>query len=184
MTFLTARTQAESEALAVFHLDGVQTGGPFDMLDLSKGLDGDQILAAISSVFAYGNTPDALQTLLIGCQANLAESGQITDPVTTATLVAAAKAVNPVVIANNLNAKYASAGGVPFTAADLGNWLDQIVGSARKIASLSLISGLSSLEVTSATTVVPVGMTQQFKATGTFADGSTADLTNEVVWTS
>ena len=43
---------------------------------------------------------------------------------------------------------------------------------------------LSSLAVTPATPSVPLGLTQQLKATGTFSDGSTADLTATVSWSS
>jgi N-acetylneuraminic acid mutarotase len=264
-TFAAARSQAESEALAVFHIANVASSAPFGMLDISKGRDGDKILAAISSIFAYGNTPDNLKTLILKVQSDLAVSGRITNTATAATLAASAKALNPSAVASNLNAKYASAGGVSFTTADISNWLDQsgsgivgkfqfqvagatqassftfpsfvtdpyagstlsvstgqlavngapvtgsvvvksgdvvsvsapagafpngvltaylLTGNATRIAMVSFISGLSSIRVTSSSTVVPVGVTQQFKATGTFADGSTADLTNGVTWTS
>jgi phospholipase C len=43
---------------------------------------------------------------------------------------------------------------------------------------------LSSIAVTPANTSVPQGMTQQFKATGTYSDNSTQDLTATVAWTS
>jgi N-acetylneuraminic acid mutarotase len=43
---------------------------------------------------------------------------------------------------------------------------------------------LLSIAVTPAAPSVPKGLTQQFKATGTFTDSSTADLTNSVSWTS
>ena len=43
---------------------------------------------------------------------------------------------------------------------------------------------LSSIAVTPASPTVPLGLTQQLKATGTFSDGSTADLTTTVGWSS
>src|ERR1039458_5365731 len=43
---------------------------------------------------------------------------------------------------------------------------------------------LTSISVTPATPSVVAGLTQQFKATGTYSDSSTADLTNAVLWTS
>jgi 6-phosphogluconolactonase (cycloisomerase 2 family) len=43
---------------------------------------------------------------------------------------------------------------------------------------------LTSISVTPATPSVAAGLTQQFKATGTYSDSSTADLTNAVLWTS
>jgi CTP:molybdopterin cytidylyltransferase MocA len=45
-------------------------------------------------------------------------------------------------------------------------------------------TGLVSLEVTPANPTVVRGMTQQFKATGTFTDNSTQDLTSAVTWLS
>jgi len=41
-----------------------------------------------------------------------------------------------------------------------------------------------SIEVTPESASIAVGQTQQFTATATYPDGSTADVTNEVIWTS
>jgi len=43
---------------------------------------------------------------------------------------------------------------------------------------------LSSIQVTPANPTVSVGNTQQFKATGTYSDGSNNDITNQVTWAS
>jgi len=43
---------------------------------------------------------------------------------------------------------------------------------------------LTSIAVTPASPTFGVGATQQFTATGTYADGSTADITSQVAWTS
>jgi len=43
---------------------------------------------------------------------------------------------------------------------------------------------LQSISVTPADTSMPVGSTQQYTATGTFSDGSTADITSQVTWAS
>src|SRR6266478_1495711 len=43
---------------------------------------------------------------------------------------------------------------------------------------------LASIQVTPANPSVPEGSQQQFKATGTFSDGSTQDLTSRVTWSS
>ena len=45
-------------------------------------------------------------------------------------------------------------------------------------------AALTKLDVTPASPSVPSGSTQQFKATGTFSDGTTADLTASVNWSS
>lgn len=43
---------------------------------------------------------------------------------------------------------------------------------------------LQAISVTPAGASIPVGSTQQYTATGSFSDGSTADITNQVTWTS
>jgi hypothetical protein len=45
-------------------------------------------------------------------------------------------------------------------------------------------SSLSFIAVTPSNSTITVGATQQFKATGTFQDGSTQDVTSQVTWTS
>ncbi len=45
-------------------------------------------------------------------------------------------------------------------------------------------STLSSISVTPANASIAAGSTQQFTATGTYSDGSTANITNQVVWSS
>jgi len=68
------------------------------------------------------------------------------------------------------------------------------VGDATITATSGSISGATSLTVTGAVLVsialtpatpsVPLGLLQQFTATGTFSDGSTQDLTKSVTWAS
>jgi hypothetical protein len=58
-----------------------------------------------------------------------------------------------------------------------------VSGSAR-LARVAFVSQLLSIAVTPNAPGVPVGLTQQFKATGTFSDTSSADLTASVAWTS
>ena len=48
----------------------------------------------------------------------------------------------------------------------------------------SVVPVLTSIAVTPVTPSVALGLTQQFTATGTYSDNSTADLTNEVTWVS
>jgi uncharacterized protein YjdB len=263
MTFSAASTQAENEVLAALHIANGSNYGSFGTLDLSQNSDGDHILAAISSVFTYGNTPGNLSALIASFQNDLGTNGVITNSATAATLTASAKALNPTAIAANLTQEYASLG-VTFSAADISSWIDQdgdgLVGKFKfqvpdaaqtssfsfptfvtdpyagtaisatsgtlsvngtvvtqpvttkagdvvslsppagafpsgvltiylssgttKIGRVSFISGLSSIAVTPATPNLPIGLTQQFKATGTFSDGSTSDLTASAAWTS
>ena len=68
------------------------------------------------------------------------------------------------------------------------------VGSATITAASGSVSGTAALSVTAATLqsisvtpsspTVPAGVQQQFKATGTYSDSSTQDLTAAVTWTS
>lgn len=123
MTFAAAQAQAESEVLAAFHINNAAAYGDFSTFDLSKGIDGDHILAAISSIFVYGNTAGNLSTLIANVQSDIGVNGAITNSATLAALAAAAQAVNPAVIAVNLTQEYSSLG-VQFSAGDISDWLD------------------------------------------------------------
>jgi hypothetical protein len=58
-------------------------------------------------------------------------------------------------------------------------------GVASNVATLTVTSAtLQAIQVAPGTTTFPVGLTQQFSVTGTFSDGSTADVTSQVSWTS
>jgi plastocyanin len=57
-------------------------------------------------------------------------------------------------------------------------------GMAGMVVVTSGTATLQSIAVTPANPGVVVGTTQQFLATGSFSDGSTQDLTNQVIWTS
>jgi len=262
MTFAAARTQAENEVLAALNIPSGNYGS-FATLDLSGGTDGDHILGAISSLFVYGNSAGALSELIANFQSDIGTNGVITNPATTAALVAAAKAINPGKVAANLTQYYATSG-VSFTAADISEWIAQsgdgvigkfafqvpdatpstiftfpasvvsqfagtavsvtagqlsvngipasgtvsfkagdvvtlapnagdfpngvlasyLVAGSRNLARVSFVNGLSSIAVTPNAPNVPEGSAQQFTATGTFTDTSTANLTSTVVWTS
>ncbi len=68
------------------------------------------------------------------------------------------------------------------------------VGSTTITATLGLVSGnttltvtaatLSTIAVTPANPSLPLGLTRQFTATGTFSDSTTQDLTTQVTWSS
>jgi N-acetylneuraminic acid mutarotase len=260
MTFAAARTQAENEVLAALNIPAGSYGA-FSTLDISGGTDGDHILAAISSIFVYGNSAGPLSQLIANFQSDIGANGVITNAKTTAALVAASKAINPATVAANLTTFYA-ADGVVFNASDISDWIsrfgDGVVGKfafyvadatpsstftfptfvvsavagtsisvtagqltvngkaitgavtvqatdavavspgagafpdgdltvyllsgQTKTARVSFLSGLVSIAVTPNAPKVPTGLTQQFTATGTFSDTSTADVTNSVTW--
>ncbi|HKD54297.1 MAG TPA: kelch repeat-containing protein [Steroidobacteraceae bacterium] len=123
MTFAAARTEAEGEVLTALHIPAGSYGA-FGTLDLSGTSDGDHILAAMSSLFVYGHPAGQLSVLVANFQNDLGTYGRLTDPATSAALVAAAGALNPAQIAANLNTQYASFG-VTFSASDITDWIDQ-----------------------------------------------------------
>jgi hypothetical protein len=110
MTFAAAQTQAENEVLQALNIPNGSQYGAFGTLDISKGTDGDHILAAISSVFLYGNSAGALSQLIANFQSDIGAHGVITNPATESALVAASKAVSPATVAANLSQKYSSQG--------------------------------------------------------------------------
>ena len=126
LTFAAARTQAESEVLKALNIPAGSYGsfGSFGTLDLSRNTDGDHILAAISSIFVYGNSPGPLSQLIANFQSDIGTNGVITNDKTTAALVAAAEAVDPTSVAAHLTQEYASEG-LTFTARNISEWIAQ-----------------------------------------------------------
>jgi len=58
------------------------------------------------------------------------------------------------------------------------------LGSISDTAALTVTLALKSIEVTPETASIPKGLTQQYMATGTYSDASTADITSIVTWES
>jgi N-acetylneuraminic acid mutarotase/uncharacterized protein YjdB len=262
LTFAAARSQAEGEVLSALNIPSGNYGN-FGSLDLSGDTDGDHILAAISSLFVYGNSSGPLSQLIANFQSDIGANGVITNEATTAALVAAAEALNPATIAANLTQYYASEG-LTFTAANISEWIAQsgdgvigkfvfqvsdatpstiftlpafvisqfagttislsagqltingttatapisfkagdmvtvtpgsgyfpngvltcyLVSGSTNLVKVSFVSGLLSIAVTPGSPSIAMGQTQQFTATGTYSDTSTAILSNTVMWTS
>jgi hypothetical protein len=101
MTFVAARAQAETEVLAALNIPAASYGS-FDSLNLTGSSDGDYILAAISSLFVYGNSAGPLSALIARFQSDIGTNGVITNPTTAAALNAAAKGINASTVAANL----------------------------------------------------------------------------------
>lgn len=260
MTVSAATLQAEGEVLAALNIPAGRSSERFGSLDLSQNGDGAKILAAVSSLFVYGNSAGQLSSLIASFQSDIANNGAIDSAATLLALANAAQNLDTAAVASNLNSKYADAG-VFYSAEDLSSWIDvdgsgvvgefkfkvpnatqstsfafpsplvsYLVGStislnsgqlwvngataasrtvqagdalavtppsgsfpdgvldiyvmkaAQKVAKISFISGLQSIAVTPASVSTPAGLTQQFVATGTFSDASTADITNNVEW--
>jgi N-acetylneuraminic acid mutarotase len=262
LSFAAARTQAEQEVLVTLNIPPGSYGS-FDTLDIGGGTDGDHVLAAVSSLFVYGNSAGPLSQLIANFQSDMGTNGAITNPATTAALVTAAKGLNPATVAANLTSYYATSG-LTFTAANISEWIaqsgDGVIGKyafqvpdaapstlftfpssvvsqfagtsvtvssgllsingtpasgavsfsagdtvtltpnmgdfpngvltsylasgKTNLAKVSFVAGLVSIAVTPIAPTIPAGLTQQLKATGTFSDTSTADITNQVTWAS
>jgi hypothetical protein len=123
MTFAAARTQAENEVLTAFNIPAGGSG-TFGTLDLAGGTDGDHILAAISSIFVYGNSAGPLSQLIANFQSDIGTNGVITSAATKSALTSAAESLNPTTIAANFTQAYSSVG-VTFTATNISDWIDQ-----------------------------------------------------------
>ena len=124
MTITAAQAQSENEVLAALDIRHGSSYGRFGSFDLSHAGDGDKILAAISSVFVYGNSSGQLASLIASFQSDIADNGVIDNANTKSTLLASAKALNPAQVASNLTMKYQSLG-VTFSTSDINNWIDQ-----------------------------------------------------------
>ena len=74
--------------------------------------------------------------------------------------------------------RYGSGGGFPSSTYQAGNyWVDVVFNPGAAPT-------LNSLSVTPASPIISTGATQQFTATGTYSDGSSQVLTNQVTWAS
>jgi N-acetylneuraminic acid mutarotase len=122
-TFAAAETRAQQEVLAALGIHDVENPASFVTLDLSKSTQGDRILAAVSGLFVYGNTPGNLSALMANFQADIATDGVIDSPATRDTLRASAQMLNASAVAANLNQKYSSLG-VTISATDISGWID------------------------------------------------------------
>ncbi len=124
MTVAAARTQAEGEVLAALNIHSGSSFGNFGSLDISGGTDGDNMLAAISSIFVYGNSAGDLSFLISSFQNNIATSGTITISAINTALTTAAQNLNPASVAANISAKYALSGAA-LTTTNISDWIDQ-----------------------------------------------------------
>ncbi|MEO5687248.1 MAG: kelch repeat-containing protein [Burkholderiaceae bacterium] len=55
---------------------------------------------------------------------------------------------------------------------------------ATPVARVTFVKGLTSIAITPTTGTLPLGISQRFVATGTYADGHSADITDSVTWAS
>ena len=126
LSFTAARQQAEREVLAAFNIRDYNQYS-FSSINLAKSRDIDNILAAISSLFLFGNTYGQVSALMANFQTDIADNGVVDNTATQTALINSANSaigVNPATVASNLTSKYSSAAR-SFLASDISNWLDQ-----------------------------------------------------------
>jgi len=123
MTFANARSQAEREVLAALSVPPGEYSA-FGALDLSGSSDGDQILAALSSVFDSPGSAGAVAQLVAAVQSDIGSNGTITSADTKAKLALFSENLVASNAAANLTREYSSVGKT-FTAADISNWIDR-----------------------------------------------------------
>lgn len=124
LSFGEARNQAKKELLAAFGIRETFIPENFTSLSLSGTSDGDYALAAISSLFVFGNTAGELSSLIANFQSDLADNGMIDDLNIVSNLSDSAMTLNSLTVANNLSDLYQSIG-VIFSNENITNWIDQ-----------------------------------------------------------
>lgn len=101
--------------------------------------------------------------------------------------IPAQRLVNANVYHPTVTAHYADGGGATLTGQSVGGFVAVQVERLGSFASLPPNAGavtVDAVAVSPKDELVPLGLTLQFTATGTFSDGSTGDITSEVIWAS
>jgi alpha-tubulin suppressor-like RCC1 family protein len=173
LAFDSAKKQAEREVLTSLGIPSNGIQDSFGMLDIAAGTDGARVLAAASSLFAYGNTAGNLSQLIADFQSDLSDDGKVSDIATLLTLSASARSMNSTQIAENLNKRYAGTNAF-FMPADISNWLDQDGDG---------VLGRMEFQVTSASSssrqALPIELTDRYASTSISATLGARLILNE-----
>jgi N-acetylneuraminic acid mutarotase len=157
---------------------GAAVGAPLDASSLAEWLDqdGDGVIghdefrvddATPASTFAL---PADFVAARAGASVSLT-AGQLMINGALATQPAAIHAGDSVAVA------------APATLPD-GALKVYLQNGATPVARVTFVKGLASIAITPTTGTLPLGISQRFVATGTFADGHSADVSAAVTWTS
>lgn len=174
--------RSSDDAIATVSIAGVANSkalGAVNVIATLGSISGKATLT-VASVVSIAVEP-ATPTLNAGASqqftatATLSDAGKTTMPVTS--LVKWSSAA-PAIVAINQNTGIASALS-PGTTTVTATYLDGPAGST----SVTVLAP-DSIAVTPLSPIIAAGSTQQFSAMGTFADKSTKDLTDLVVWNS
>ena len=164
---------------------GVATGvgqGTTTISATIDGLTGSTALTVGSAVLKSLAITPADPLIEVGSTEQFSVTGTFTDNTTQnlTTAVNWTSGASSVASISNTSGSQGLATGVAQGSSTISAAIDGITGSA----TLEVTPELESIAVTPANPNVPKGETQQFTATGTFADGSTQNLTNDMTWSS
>jgi uncharacterized protein YjdB len=159
---------------------GVAVGGPVTLTATLGSVSGTSQLTVTAAVLTSLAVTPAAASVPAGMTQPFTANGSYSDGTT-------------VDLTNNVT--WTSSDTALATLSDMGLGIGAAAGGPVTVtATLGSVSGtsqltvtaavLTSLAVTPATAVVPAGMTQSFTANGSYSDGTTVDLTNNVTWTS
>lgn len=145
-----------------------------------SGVSGSSSLTVTAPNLVSLVTSPASRSIAAGTTTQFSATGTFTDGSTqNVTGIVTWTSSDSSVASINLN-------GAPGLAMGIAPGAVTITAASGNIASSSSLSvtnaTLSSITVSPATIAVPLGVLQQFTATGTFSDGTTQDVTNSVTW--
>ncbi|HRZ80776.1 MAG TPA: hypothetical protein P5044_12265, partial [bacterium] len=108
-TFEEARSQAETEILAVFNIKGFETAN-FQEMDISKEGDSNAMLLAISAVLQHGNTEAELSELISKITQDLKDDGVLDGKTQKDTIKASGMELDLTAVRTNLEKRYSDLG--------------------------------------------------------------------------
>ena len=111
LTFVAAKTQAQTEILKIFNIENVTLGNS-ETLDISKSGDGNAVLLAISAILQSDKTEAELTELLSTINTDIRTDGTLGSTTTKATLVTAMEYLKSrrSTIRTNIESRYSNIG--------------------------------------------------------------------------
>jgi hypothetical protein len=114
LTFVAAKTQAQTEILKIFNIENVSLGSS-ETLDISKSGDGNAVLLAISAILQSDKTEAELTELLSTINTDIRTDGTLDSTTTKATLATAmeylkTRHIGDVTIRDNIEGRYSNLG--------------------------------------------------------------------------
>lgn len=108
-TFEEARSQAETEILAIFNIKGFETAN-FQEMDISKEGDSNAMLLAISAVLQHGNTEAELSELISKITQDIKDDGVLDGKTQKDAIKAKGMSLDLALVRTNLEARYEDLG--------------------------------------------------------------------------